>query len=336
MIQVNNRNDSETEPFTHDQQAVLEVAADELSHLMYSRADFSATAGEMEYVDDGRSSRPYSERNNSTLINSCTILTPFQIELVTASLGSWVDVIRSSEFVSIELTVSIYLALSMLCEARTISLGPPGSFASTPNINVSHRLSFDIRVKDLPRAARILFKLRGRRKNGTAESIGWAANTIFNFTGNMENTVDVRLFRGDIDAPVKTTLSNLADSTAPSMSLVLAADLVMQDAALNVHVIHRIKASTDPVIGEDENLSETEKAELERLKKLSFNPLALSLITNADREYLWGLRKQLINQSDLLPAFILSMQWHISDRVQELYALRFVAKTNPTPGLGST
>ena len=89
----------------------------------------------------------------------------------------------------------------------------------------------------------------------------------------------------------------------------------------DAQIIHGLKTSTNPVIGEDENLSDTDKAELERLKKLSFNPLALSLITNADREYLWDLRKQLINKSDLLPAFILSMQWHNSDRVQELYAL---------------
>ena len=41
------------------------------------------------------------------------------------------------------------------------------------------------------------------------------------------------------------------------------------------------------MIGEDENQSETEKAELERIKTMSFNPLGLSLISNTDREYMW-------------------------------------------------
>ena len=54
-------------------------------------------------------------------------------------------------------------------------------------------LSFDIQVRTTSRSS-VLFKLRGRRKNGTAVSIGWAANTIFDFTGNMESVVDVRLF----------------------------------------------------------------------------------------------------------------------------------------------
>ena len=48
---------------------VLEVAADELSHLMYSRADSLPLRG-MWSRDDGRSSRPYSERKYPTLINS--------------------------------------------------------------------------------------------------------------------------------------------------------------------------------------------------------------------------------------------------------------------------
>ena len=321
MLQVNNRNDTEIEAFTRDQQLVLELAAEELSHLMYSRADFSAGVGETEHVDM-RGGRSLPVHGKGAVINSNTILAPLQIELVTASIGGWLDVARSSEFASLELTVSVFLALSMLCESETISLGPPGLFASSLNVNISKRLCFDIKVKDLPRAARILFKLRGRRKNGTTESIAWAANTIFDFMGKMESVVDVRLFRGDVDAPIKTTLSNLNDSNAPSLSLVLAADLVMKDSATpDAQIIHGIRVSTDPVIGEDENLSDTDKAELGRLKTLSFNPLALSLITNADREYLWNLRKQLINQSDLLPAFILSMQWRNSDRVQELYAL---------------
>ena len=52
MLQVNNRNDTETEPFTRDQQAVLELAAEELSHDLHSRADFSAGA-ETEQLDGG-------------------------------------------------------------------------------------------------------------------------------------------------------------------------------------------------------------------------------------------------------------------------------------------
>ena len=51
------------------------------------------------------------------------------------------------------------------------------------------------------------------------------ASTVFDFKedGLGDRSAAVR---GDIDAPIKTTLSNVNDS-APMLSLVLAADLVM-------------------------------------------------------------------------------------------------------------
>ena len=108
------------------------------------------------------------------------------------------------------------------------------------------------------------------------------------------------------------------------LSLVLAADLVMShgdQAAQKLRIAHNLTPRTEPVIGEDENQSHTERAELERIKIMSFNPLGLTLISNTDREYMWDMRRQLVNRSDLLPAFIMSMQWSNSDRVQELYSL---------------
>lgn len=194
-------------------------------------------------------------------------------------------------------------------------------------------MQFGIPVRDLPRAARVLFKLRGRRKNGSPVTLGWAASTVFDFKGKMDSVIDLRLFRGDIDAPIKTTLSNVNDSSAPMLSLVLAADLVMShgdQAAPKLRIAHNLTPRTEPVIGEDENQSETEKAELDRIKTMSFNPLGLSLMSNSDREFLWDLRRQLINRSDLLPAFIMSMQWRNSDRVQELYSLLDLWQV-PTP-----
>jgi len=39
MLQVNNRLDGSLEPFSVDQQRVLEIAAEQLSELLYGRAD---------------------------------------------------------------------------------------------------------------------------------------------------------------------------------------------------------------------------------------------------------------------------------------------------------
>ena len=52
-------------------------------------------------------------------------------------------------------------ALNMLCEAQTITLGPPQVFGSSSDVKISKMLSFDIQGPT--RAARVLFKPRAAR-----------------------------------------------------------------------------------------------------------------------------------------------------------------------------
>lgn len=317
-LQVNNRADSETEAFTAEHQTVLELAAEEMSELMHNRADF--VVDDMQDVDEAK------EGEQMKPVLSSTLASNFQIELYSMSFGNWGEQFKRewAELHSIEVCCSLYLALSQLCEPEIVTLDTAQTYSPLDEMKLRRRMQFNLAVRDLPRAARVLFKLRGRKKNGSPVTLGWAASTVFDFKGKMDSVIDLRLFRGDIDAPIKTTLSNVNDSSAPMLSMVLAADLVMApgDAvAPKLLIAHHLTPRVDPVIGEDENQSETEKAELERIKTMSFNPLGLSLISNTDREYMWDMRRQLINRSDLLPAFIMSMQWRNSDRVQELYSL---------------
>ena len=49
------------------------------------------------------------------------------------------------------------------------------------------------------RAARILFRVNGKKGSGKDVLIGWAAQPIFDFSGNLDALVDVRLFPGTVD-----------------------------------------------------------------------------------------------------------------------------------------
>jgi phosphatidylinositol-4,5-bisphosphate 3-kinase len=318
-LQVNNRMDSKTEAFTVEQQKVLELASIELSEVMHHRADFFKDG-----IEDEKKKEEEDNSKGISTIKSSTLGSQFQIELYSISFGNWGEGFKRewAELHAVEVSVSLYLALSQLCAPQTVPLDT-NTYTPLMDMKTQTSMQFNIAVRDLPRAARVLFKLRGRKKNGLMVTLGWAASTVFDFRGSMETMKDVRLFKGDIDAPIKTTLSNMNDSSAPMLSLVLAADLVSasDSSGPKVRIAHHLAAKTEPVIGEDENQTDTDKAELERIKKMSFNPLGLTLISNTDREYMWDMRRQLINRADMLPAFILSMQWRNSDRVQELYSL---------------
>jgi len=60
-------------------------------------------------------------------------------------------------------------------------------------------------------------------------------------------------------------------------------------------------------------VTEQQRKELDRILNLSFNPLATSLpnplITERDKALLWELRYGILNRANLLPAFVMSMQW---------------------------
>jgi hypothetical protein len=66
-------------------------------------------------------------------------------------------------------------------------------------------------------------------------------------------------------------------------------------------------------------LEEGQRRELNRILNLSFNPLPK--LTSSDGAFLWNMRYKILNRPDLLPAFVMSMKWQDSKRVQELYDL---------------
>jgi len=318
MLQVNNRTDS-PEAFSNDQQTMVELTALQLSELLHNRADIFLLSGASKFFGQQGS------EEGTTILHSSAINSPFQVELFSLALGqSVLDTAHKEGLNFVEVTLSLHLALNTLCETRTvvIDLNAP----SGTDIKMRRRIEFPISVRDLPRATRILFKLSGKKRKGGTSSVplGWAAATLFDFKGVLESLVDVRMFTGDIDFPITTTLSNSGDNRSSYLSAILAADIVLADnaAAPRVKIVHEMPERLEPIIGdEDTSLSEEQKRELDRLFYMSFNPIGASLVTEESREFLWNLRYKILHRADILPAFVMSIPWKNAERVQELYEL---------------
>eukprot|EP00605_Chrysophyceae_sp_TOSAG23-4_P000003 GSChrysophyteH1.ASY1.ANO1.3.1 assembled CDS len=316
VLQVNNRMDNPSEPFGSGHQKILELAAEQLSELLHNRAEIFTS------ITSSGLGKTFGQGagDGMTVLDSNTVKTPFVVELFTLSLGTWgEDVRRKQGLNTLVVTIQLFLALTPLCDAQEITLEHPSS--SSEELKVRTSLEFSIAVRDLPRAARIMFKLKGRKTNGKHVSIGWAAAPIFDFKGCLDSMIDLRLFPGDIKSPIKTTLSNTFDSSSPSVSMILASDLVLNENQMTprIRIIHSMPNSSGYIAAEETNLTAEETSELARLQRESFNPI--SKFTRVEKEYLWDLRYQILDRADLLPAFIVAMQWKDSDRVQELYAL---------------
>jgi phosphatidylinositol 3-kinase len=317
VLQVNNRTDEPHEAFTGAHQNILELAAEQLSELLHNRAEiFTSTTG------NGAKSFGQGTGDGMEVLESCVVKTPFMVDLFTLNLGAWGEQLRKTNgFTTLEITIEFFLALSKLCDAQTLTLDIPSANISNGEIKVSSRMEFDIAVRDLPRAARILFKVKGIKRKGKPVCVGWAAAPIFDFKGCLDASIDLRLFAGDMEQPIKTTLSNSNDRDSPSVSMILGADLVLSENQMTprTRIVHSMPKSSNAISGEDCNLSPDEIAELTRLQQQSFNPVGRS--SHLEREKLWDLRYQILDRSDLLPAFIMGMQWKNSDRVNEMYAL---------------
>ncbi len=353
LLQVNNRLDGATEGFNAEQQRVLELAAEQLSELLHGRADVFIHSGGVGV----QKSYGQGVGDGMVLLNSAEISTPFSLELFTLSLGQRMsEVIAKEGLTAVEITVSLHLALNMLCEPRKVHQDIPARNGSTQQgggnrdstrvnsqgglqIQLRERLEFDIAVKDLPRATRILFRVAGHKKkkgssaasaaNSSARvSLGWVACTIFDFKGCVDCVLDhLCLFdtASEIEVPINTTLSNENDPLATTLSAVLSPDLVLatDSKTPRVRIVHSMPNRVEPIEGDKSigGLSDAHARELDRILKLSFNPLSMTLLTDTDKEFLWELRYHILNRADLLPAFVMGILWNDSERVQELYDL---------------
>jgi CRP-like cAMP-binding protein len=316
-LQVNNRRDLPNDSFTDEQRQMLELAASQLSEILHDRSDMFVSTG-------GQTSKSFGAGvgEGTTIKHSPDISSPFTIELFSISFKNLMDTLNKGRFSQIEISCGVYLAISELCEPKSFIYDMKDS---TAEMKLKARLEFDIAVRDLPRAARILFKIHGNQ-GSKSTVLAWAAATVFDFKGFLDSMIDISFFEGDIASPVKTSLSNSSDSNAASLSALLGADLIMNDESEDsstplVRIVHALPERTDPIVADSEKLTSEEEAQIQRLLKVSYNPIGLSLITNHDREFMWDIRRKILDRNEILPAFIMCMRWRNSDRVEELYNL---------------
>jgi CRP-like cAMP-binding protein len=341
LLQVNNRLDGSFEGFSNEQQRVLELAAEQLSELLYGRADVFIHSGSA-----GGAQQSYGQGvgDGVVLLNSADIASKFRVEIGSLDFGpACTEIIRKENLHNIELHVSLHLALGQLCSMRKININDQGNSAAkdrnqveitdsaghrrttkvklpggTITLNVHQQVQFDINVADVPRAARLLFQVWGWKKKGRAMSIkdtsnyslwdsptvynastnapnavflGWAACTIFDFKGCVDCLQDLSFFPpsdGPQEVPIKTTLSNSQDTSAPSMSIVLCPDLVltMDSATPRVRIAHSMPQRNEPIEGDapgTDKITEAHHREIDRILQISFNPLSATMITDMDK-----------------------------------------------------
>lgn len=326
LLQVNNRLDGSHDAFTAEEQGFLELAAEQLSELLYGRADVFLNAGTSNSTDN---------ESEVAVVNSADVMTPFQVELI--SFNFYFEEYVNPSFKYLEIVVSLHLGVSPLCHSRSFIMEipyPDGSSSKRRKsivanggemaLNLRNRLIFNISTRDLPRAARILFRVGGsKKKKGPFEPIGWAAAPIFDFKGRMDCQVSVNLFEGDNDVPINTTLSNTHNDRSPSLSAVLSADLILNSNpnTPRITIIHSMPINSKAIQGAVEHFTESSMMELERILLLSFNPLSTQLLTPEDKEFLWSLRYNILDRPELLAAFLMCVQWQNAEHVQEVYEL---------------
>lgn len=336
LLQVNNKLDGGLEAFSVEQQRVLELAAEQLSELLLGRADVfihSGAGGAQRAIGQGVG-------DGLVIMNSADIQQPFQLEIFAMSLGEkTMELINRESLSTIEIQVSLHLALNVLCDNQKISI-------ECRNINNMKRnsltdqdfqlanelLQFDIDVRDLPRATRILFKIIGyKKKKGKDENrvfLGWTACTAFDFKGCLDCVQELNMFPSgekEVQIPINTTLS-YSNNEIASVAAVLAPDIVLakDSRTPRVRIVHSMPSRIEPIEGEqqsEDTLSRSQHQEIDRILKLSFNPISMSLITQKDKDFLWSLRYSIFSKAHLLPAFLMCIQWNKAEQVQELYDL---------------
>jgi len=232
LLQVNNRLDGSMEAFNSEQQRVLELAAEQLSELLYGRADVFIHSGGVS----AQKSYGQGVGDGLTLKNSGDLTSKFQIQIGSLDFGPLcTELIRKENLQNLEIHVSLHLALGQLCSMRKLNINDQGGSGARDRnnnevvdtrkftkvksvnsnniqLNVHQQVQFDIAVRDLPRATRLLFQLWGWKKKGkhmsmgkesnyslwdspvtygaasnaaNAVFLGWAACTIFDFKGTL-------------------------------------------------------------------------------------------------------------------------------------------------------
>ncbi len=337
------------------------MAAEQLSELSHGRTDVFINSG-----NAGGSGSRGGTVDGAQILSSADISSLFQLEIGSLSMNGIDRALVAKEGISqISITISLHLALGQLCPQRTIIRDLPvdSSSSSSSTKGKGRRMSsvsshlrfhdevvFDISVKDLPRAARILFRVGGLRKKPKGAPLmplGWTAVTVFDFKACMDGSIDLKLFAGDNSVPINTTLSNANEKGASSLTALLAPDVMMNNTngsgkasgggggsgsgksghngnGNRAKIVHGLSSSGTLDLGDaaaNVAAAEAHREELNRILLMSFNPMSTSIFSEADKEFLWDLRYSILNRAEMLPPFVMSVQWQRSERVQELYDL---------------
>lgn len=355
-LQVNNRQDGSENPYDQEDLSIMEVVAEQLSELLHGRADVFVHMGAQGHSDAPIEDVNQSNSSTMKLINSADISEPVEIELLNLTLCDDAMVaIALDRIPMLEVTISLDLALNTLCPPRVVYVDVPeggrrkkarklgeAGFA----IHLSNVAEFEVDVKDLPRACRILFTVRGIKKKNLALNspetgnsaednvfLGWAAQPCFDFKGCMDAMCDLRLFPSiasseDKHLSMHTHLNNDWDPTATNLSAIICPQLVVSEdeSVKKVRVVHTMPTRQTPL---DSNVaadakatvSDTDQARLKSILLKSFSPVATTLLTVEEKEFIWDSRFNIMDKAAFLPAFIMSVHWENSERVQELYDL---------------
>lgn len=327
LLQVNNRTDNSNDLFTPEEENILEVAAEQLSELLHGRAEIFIQSGEsITQKNFGEGSG-----NAVTIMKTSDISNRFSIDVNELNLGTEaLKTVSAMGITLIEVVSSVHIALTHLCEPQSVVVGvaTDGDNNADPIIKIDSRIFFQICVQDLPRASRILFRIFGKKKSNSPKvPLGWAASNLFDFKACLDINIKLNLFPGDIEVPINTTLSNANDKYATSISVTLAANVVQNSKnskapdATNTVLVHSIPLRVTPLDGESLELSEEEEDNLDRILLLSFNPLSMSIISDADKDFLWRIRFSILDRYELLPAFVMCVRWNDVERVREFYDL---------------
>ena len=293
VLQVNNRVNGSEDPFTEEEEEFLMLAAEQLSELLHGRTEL--------IMDEEGEEQQKAELG---LVHTAEVPTPFQVELFSFNFFNGEHVNATYKY--FEVKVSMHLALNELCTPRSIVVEIPatGKNAKVPPggeivLDLSSRIVFNISTKDVPRAARILFRVSGsKKKKGPFLPVGWAAAPVFDFKGTVDTQVSVSLFEGENDIPINTTLTNSRNSRAPSVAAVLCADIVLVETSSSaVSVVHTMPTPAS-FQAKVEHFTPSDTREINRILLLSFNPMSQSLLTQEDKDFLWSIRHNILEKPE--------------------------------------
>ena len=343
VLQINNRTDGIDDRFDNTQEQTLMIAGEQLVELIKGRmGELNRQGSEHQHSSraslSGNQGMFYAAANSDErVLESAKLKSYFTVRLNSFAVPS--KLLNKKEerkkIVSVEVVTSLHFALQLLCPAIVVDVSLNNFHALLVggnyhfNTNVTNKLN--ILCSDIPRAARIKFQTNAVLSDGRRIPLGWAATPVWDFRGYLEWNLELRCFEGGINAPIQTTLNN-RDVKAPfgRVSAILAPDLMgfwdPEDAnsftpGPKTHVLHTMPVKDAAIQGAVEDFTQEKLDNLKRIELLSFAPMSEQLLTDNDREFIWSLRYCILDRPELLPCFIMSVQWNDHFCVAELYDL---------------